>query len=396
MSPFFRAPSFDEFRGENPLSFIAVRVFWLFRGYLDERVDRGALLRLADAVSAKGAQMFILTGHRCRKSTPERVFHLCSPGIPLLNHLAQCASAFLVLLRKMRPGDVLLVEPYMVVPALFFAILSRWGFLRHRVILDVRTMPVERESLLFALDLAMFRLGLFVARSLFDGAILVAETMREALGHYLSGLRTGIVTPVVDMGLFDPEKYRSTAVKEKLGLEGKTIFLYWGSLDSRGRGLVEAARAFRDSSLPDAVLVFAGKGNQKNEIIRAGGPSVMVIPPVAYEDVPGLVAAADFAVIPFTRTPAVQKGYPIKLLEALAMEKPVVATDVNPVRELLEGKDFWFAASSTGDLGRAFAMAYEKRHSVRASGARRIAGRFSASAQAMKLLAFLGNQGQIP
>ncbi|MGB9589527.1 MAG: glycosyltransferase, partial [Candidatus Hydrothermia bacterium] len=204
----------------------------------------------------------------------------------------------------------------------------------------------------------------------------------------LRGLSVGVWGSGVNPDAFDPANYDRERERKRWGFGREKIFLYHGAMSSRGRGLVEAAASFRSANLKDAVLVFVGKGELEEAIVRAGGPSVRIMPAVPYGDVPSLLSASDFVVIPFLRTPVIDTSCPIKLLEALAMEKPIVATDVPPIRELLEGKPFWFRADTPRDLVRAFAEA-ARAEKVDTSGARSIAMAYSFDEQAKRLLDFV-------
>ena len=373
---------------QRELIFAPLRVFWVFRGYLDERMDAGALVKMAEAVGRTGNEMFLVTGYRKARDESAPVVYLRSLGLPLLNYICQAISALVALLRRARPNDVIIAEPYMAPAVLPFAILARWGLRGLRVILDVRTLPVERGRLVSGLDRALFRFGLFLARMFFVGTTVITPAMARALKRELRGLPIGVWGSGVDLAVFDPANYDREKERERWGFGKEKVFLYHGALSSRGRGLLEAAAAFRQANPENALLVFAGEGELSAKIRELGGASVRVIPPVPHREVPSLLAACDFVVIPFLRTPVIDTSCPVKLLEALAMERPIVATDVPPVRELLQEKRFWFRADGPGELARAFREAAESGLSD-ASGARNIARAYSFDAQAERLIGFL-------
>lgn len=351
-------------------------------------MDRGALVSMAEAVSRTGNEMFLVTGRGRARDEDAPVIYLHSPGLFLLNYVCQAISAHIALLGCARPGDVIMAEPYMVPAVLVFALLAQWGLRGYKVILDVRTLPVERGRFPFALDKALFRVGLFLARRFFVGATVITPAMAHALNKELKGLPVGVWGSGVDLEVFNPANYVREQERERWGFGEERVFLYHGALSSVGRGLVEAAVAFRKADLKDALLVFAGDGELAGKIEEKGGPSVRVMPPVPHCDVPSLLSACDFVVIPFLRTPVIDTSCPVKLLEALAMEKPIVATDVPPVREFLGGKSFWFRAGCPDDLPEAFREAV-KSETVDASGAREISMAYSFDAQARRLVGFV-------
>ena len=87
-------------------------------------------------------------------------------------------------------------------------------------------------------------------------------------------------------------------------------------------------------ALPDATLVVAGRqGNQTPELMDllsrlALQDSVRMLGP--RDDVPDLLCAADVFVMPSR-----WEGFGGILLEAMALETPVVASDIEPIREVL-------------------------------------------------------------
>lgn len=365
-----------------------MRVFWVFRGYIDERMDAGALIAMAEAVNRTRNEMFIMTGKRRAGDDRGPVVAFRSCGLPLLNYICQALSARVEILRRARPADVIMCEPLMVPSVMPFAILARWGLRGYRLILDVRTLPVERGRFLFLLDRIFFNLGLFLARRFFLGATVITSAMARTLRTKIGRLPVGVWGSGVDLAAFDPANHDRERERKRWGFGKERIFLYHGALSSRGRGLLEAAAAFRQAEIKSALLVFAGEGELSEKLKEIGGPAVRVMPPVPHRDIPSLLSASDFVVIPFLRTPVIDTSCPVKLIEALAMEKPIVATDVPPVRELLEGRSFWFRADGPAGLARAFAEAAGTL-AVDTSGARAIAMAYSFEAQARRLLDFI-------
>jgi glycosyltransferase involved in cell wall biosynthesis len=106
--------------------------------------------------------------------------------------------------------------------------------------------------------------------------------------------------------------------------------------------------------LPRSVLVVAGGRGKQTPLHRETavqlslGDSVRFLGP--REDVPELLCAADVFVLPSRR-----EGFPGVLLEAMALEAPIVATDLPPVREVLgeDGIGGLVSWEAPGELGRA-------------------------------------------
>src|SRR5262249_16377830 len=71
---------------------------------------------------------------------------------------------------------------------------------------------------------------------------------------------------------------------------------------------------------------------------REGGwPRVRIIGEIAFDDVPRFLAAADVVAVPQRATTDTVGQVPAKLVDAMAMARPVVATSVSMIPEMLDG-----------------------------------------------------------
>jgi teichuronic acid biosynthesis glycosyltransferase TuaC len=115
----------------------------------------------------------------------------------------------------------------------------------------------------------------------------------------------------------------------------KKIVLYVGSLRSiKGLDyLIEAAKDFVDTNT-ELYLVGRDDGLKKSLMKKAQELNITdflkFIGPVNHEDIPVWISASDILVLP-----SLSEGRPNVVLEALACEVPVVATDVGGIPELM-------------------------------------------------------------
>jgi glycosyltransferase involved in cell wall biosynthesis/GT2 family glycosyltransferase len=130
----------------------------------------------------------------------------------------------------------------------------------------------------------------------------------------------------------DPGRFQSAAdrsLREVLaGSTDRPIVLSLARLDPQKglSDLLEAAVHVREAS-----FVLAGEGPERHrleETVRSLGIGSRVRFLGYREDVPELLAACDIVVLP-----SVYEGLPISILEAMAAEKPVVATNIGGIRE---------------------------------------------------------------
>jgi PEP-CTERM/exosortase A-associated glycosyltransferase len=157
------------------------------------------------------------------------------------------------------------------------------------------------------------------------------------------GLPEGKITPVfngVDIDDFrpcapDPEYLR------EWGLDGKCVIGFLGSF-YRYEGLDLLVRAFARvaAERADAVLLLAGGGEVEEELkdlISTLGLDSRVIMPgrIPHERVAGVYALVDVLAYPRYPMRLTELVTPLKPLEAMAMGKAVVASDVGGHRELI-------------------------------------------------------------
>jgi glycosyltransferase involved in cell wall biosynthesis len=108
--------------------------------------------------------------------------------------------------------------------------------------------------------------------------------------------------------------------------------LYIGTLDSRlDVGAVRAvARAW-----PEGTVVLVGPLTEPDHLAPVlAEPNVFIHEPVPRRQVAALAHAADACLVPHNRTPLTEAMSPLKLYEYLASGRPVVATDLEPVRQV--------------------------------------------------------------
>lgn len=177
-----------------------------------------------------------------------------------------------------------------------------------------------------------------------DHVFAVSEQVRASI-RYPRILRFLRMPPVETLhhGL-DPEAVASwqfrDEVREEFGLPGEApVVGTVGNLTPKKqhRDLLDAAVKVR-SEFPDLRVVLVGLGPLESalrEQARRLGLGSTVIFAGFRDDVPRVVSAFDVFVLS-----SVHEGLPISMLEAMALGKPVVVTEVGGIREVVEhGKE---------------------------------------------------------
>ena len=135
------------------------------------------------------------------------------------------------------------------------------------------------------------------------------------------------------------------------------------------RGLTETIEAMQtlSSKYPSIALFFLGSGPFEQELKRIiethNIANVFFHGPVEYSRVPEFIAMSDVGVVPLPDLPKWRSQCPLKLLEYLAMAKPVIITDIPAHRSIVKNEPFGIFAGSSDqqEIAKAIIFAYENR-----------------------------------
>ncbi len=165
-----------------------------------------------------------------------------------------------------------------------------------------------------------------------DGKIAVSLPAMEFVRQYFPGYYN-----IIPNGI---EYDRFSAMTEPLPefSDGKLNILFVGRMEKRKgvRYLLEAFSLIK-AQIPDSRLVIVGpvaKGAERymEWVRRRGLQDVVFTGEVSHEDLPRYYASADIFCSPATG----QESFGIVLLEAMASGKPIVATDIEGYRRVVE------------------------------------------------------------
>jgi glycosyltransferase involved in cell wall biosynthesis len=174
-----------------------------------------------------------------------------------------------------------------------------------------------------------------------DAVTVCCRALRERFG--------GTVIPQpVDTGLFDPRRADRDRARRDFGFEGPTVLFPGVPRPHKGVELLADAVA----RIPGARLAvtcrpedLAGRRWARLPIDRVG-----LVP---YPSAPALYAAADVVAIPQLDGEAARHQMPLKAVDAMAMGRPIVASAVSDLPEVLDGCGRLVPAGDAGALAAA-------------------------------------------
>lgn len=177
--------------------------------------------------------------------------------------------------------------------------------------------------------------------------ITVSKANQESGKKYIGGFRAIQVNHGIDQCKFSPSR-KPKDIRAELGIApGALLVLFLARFTVQKQPLA-MIRAFRDAlpHVPGMHLLMVGDGDLKEEglrLARESGEDSRHISFLPFRlDVPDILAAADIFVLP-----SLWEGLPIGLLEAMAMGKAIIASDVDGTGEVMRhGENGWLVQTN--------------------------------------------------
>lgn len=259
--------------------------------------------------------------------------------LPMLRHPFLTTLSFQVALTLLLPfvvprirPDAMIVDYFSVLSVIPWVLMRRLGLLRTSLILDLRTLPVDVKGWHGWISNRRFDWSLAFAKQFMDGITMITPKMRDDLSKRF-GIpceRIGVWESGVNVDMFQAACSR----RNELGWADKFVVLYHGTL-SPNRGLQAVVAAFAElrTEYPDILLCLLGAGAAKTElealVKQLGLEQVVVIhPPVPYAEIADHIASADVGIIPLPDIEWWNTSSPLKLMEYLAVGKPVIVSRI--------------------------------------------------------------------
>ena len=359
-----------------------LKTFWLNVGLIDRDLEIPARLKFLQAVAGEGLEVRAVFNYS--QSPPilndlEKVWMIRSPRWGVFGKIWLLAKQQFVLIKNLDVGVIVLRHRnlHQTLPLWFF-----WRkVLRRKLpkfVLDVRSVIVDiSDNWQGKLEQLRFDSAVGFAFRHLDGLTIITEKMTKDLQTQFGNFekRTCIWSSGVDPVLFDPDRAGNPGDTPKL--KDRFVIMYHG-IFSLNRGLQQAIEAIAlvRKFHPEVLLFLLGKGPGQAEfekLIQKQGleDHVVIHPPVAHEEVPGYIKLARAGILPFPDLEWWNASSPIKLMEYLAMAKPVILTDIAAHRSALgELKCGYFVGDHQPEsIARGITAVIEKRSELEPLGA---------------------------
>lgn len=163
-----------------------------------------------------------------------------------------------------------------------------------------------------------------------DRVTLHTRFLRERFG--------GIYVPNgKDTKLFDPANYDPDASRNRYGLSGYRVLMFPGApRPYKGvEDVLTALDLLDESDLRLAIVGGSPYDDYDAKLNEKWGRWIVELPNSPPQMMPEIVSAAHLVVVPQRDHPATRAQFPLKLTDGMAMAKPVLATRVGDIPEIL-------------------------------------------------------------
>jgi len=192
----------------------------------------------------------------------------------------------------------------------------------------------------------------FLSTYLLEKMVFLTEGITTA-SRFLQNRFGGEYIPHArDTDFLDPSKFDGGKVKRELGFKDEKIIMFLGS-PKLHKGIGNILKALKLLNRNDVKLVIIGSTNEypsKEEIPGEIAGSVVIKGMIPFVRIPEYLSCSDLVVIPQKDVPSNYAQVPAKLFDAMAMAKPVIATNMSDMSEILRDCGFFVEPDNAKDL----------------------------------------------
>lgn len=146
-----------------------------------------------------------------------------------------------------------------------------------------------------------------------------------------------------DVNLFNPANYDRESLRKEWGYDSEKLIVFFGS-PAPYKGFEDLVEAVRLLGKPDLKVMLVGADRSLpyvrdlvENLSSTAGDFLRVEGMQPFTSVPNFLAMADLVVLPQRPSPVTMAQIPAKILDAMAMAKPIISTAMSDIPEILEG-----------------------------------------------------------
>jgi len=163
-----------------------------------------------------------------------------------------------------------------------------------------------------------------------------------------------IIPHARDTNFLDPKKYNRKNIRKKLGFENEKIIMFFGTIRMH-KGIDDLISSIDLLKRKDIILMLVGADFndpyvQSLNSINKNYIQIYGFQP--FEKIPEFLSIADLVVLPQKKTNFSNAQVPAKVFDAMAMAKPIIATDVSDLPKILRGCGLIVKSGDTQSLAK--------------------------------------------
>lgn len=380
-----------------------MKILWIVQRDLHQDLNVATWLEMTKSLANRDHNVTLVTLTTLGEKYPKLLPKLNIKEISVINLFPFVAISFhlqimlfsLFWLFSIRP-DVIITHPYTALSVLPANFVARILKLKIKFILDIRTLPVRLINLNDKIKNALINASIHVGKIFFDGITAITPALQRMVAkkyHFDPHRKIGIWMSGVNIDLFYPKN-------DSVELSKNFIVMYHGIL-AENRGILETIQAmvYINKKFPDIKLFILGKGLAFNKIMVLADQlklydSVQFHDAVNYHEIPAFISKADVGIIPLPDELCWRVSSPLKLIEYLAMAKPVIVSPIEAHTSLLNncGTAIFLKSTTPEDIAEGIIKAYKMRKqlpSLGLKGREFVMNNFTWDHQASELVKFI-------
>lgn len=174
-----------------------------------------------------------------------------------------------------------------------------------------------------------------------NGVTVTTQFLKQRFGgHYLPNSK--------DTTVFDPANHDPLASRQKYGLSAYRVLMFPGTARPH-KGLEDILIALDQLNQPDFRLVIVGgrkPDSYEDDLFERWGRWLIKLPRFTIDEMAEVVSAAHVVVVPQRNVATAKAQFPLKLTDGMAMAKPILATTVGDIPDILGGTGYLIPPSA--------------------------------------------------
>ncbi|CAN5190853.1 hypothetical protein BH09PAT2_BH09PAT2_01460 [soil metagenome] len=157
-----------------------------------------------------------------------------------------------------------------------------------------------------------------------------------------------IIPHARDAAMFNVNSNEVEKLKKKYNSENKTIIMFFGSV-RKHKGIDIIVNALDRLDTKNILFMIVGVNEESQKIIPQR-LYIKTLPTQDFTKLPAILSMADLVILPQKKSPATVGQIPAKVFDAMALGKPIIASDVSDLPLILKDCGLIFKAEDSADL----------------------------------------------